>query len=94
MCPRCLHTAITRLTICSLRSVSTITASAFAPAIETQDHARLARLSTTPLTFTLPGVLVGTWVGQQAAARVDTALFKQIVLAMCFGLGVKLALGA
>ena len=42
----------------------------------------------------LPGVLVGTWVGQQAAARVDTALFKQIVLAMCFGLGVKLALGA
>lgn len=42
----------------------------------------------------LPGVLVGTWAGQQAAARVDPALFKQIVLVMCLGLGIKLALGA
>ena len=42
----------------------------------------------------LPGVLVGTWAGQQAAVRVDPALFKQIVLLMCLGLGIKLAVGA
>lgn len=49
-----------------------------------------------PLTalVSLPGVLVGTWAGQQAAARVDPALFKQIVLVMCLGLGIKLAVGA
>lgn len=38
----------------------------------------------------LPGVLVGLYLGQEASKRIDPVLFKNLVLLMCMGLGVQL----
>jgi uncharacterized membrane protein YfcA len=38
----------------------------------------------------LPGVLLGIAAGQYASERIDPVLFKNLVLVMCFGLGIQL----
>lgn len=40
----------------------------------------------------LPGVLIGLYLGQEASKRIDPVLFKNLVLVMCLGLGVQLLL--
>ena len=40
----------------------------------------------------LPGVLLGVWLGQKVAQAIDPVSFKQLVLLLCLGLGLKLGL--
>ena len=40
----------------------------------------------------LPGVLLGVWLGQRVAQAIDPVAFKQLVLLLCLGLGIKLGL--